>query len=213
MGRICFLSNQEGDTIFKISKQFSISNSGSKATAIPSPHRCVSVLPCLMNYRLSHVSGHSTRLNSWQLQHLFETLLIRSESPLWVARQQQPCHILGEYYKTGWKSTAKVHLPKHFTQNKPNSSCYTGARWSHLLTKPAGIYSMFWKAAVTAGPQPGCLSAQGQGLPGCSPPRAWPCRTDCKARQMTQAPRQGQAWCGIIFLHKCISSHLPQETS
>lgn len=150
---------------------------------------------------LSHVRGYGTGYTPSNAKVFFKPFS-PGQISLWVACQQQPHQILSQHYKTGWKSTANIHLLKYFPQNKPNSSWYAGACWSHLLTNTAGIYSLFWKAAITVWPQPGCLSAQGWGLPSCPPPGAQQCRAGCRAREATQVPRQGWAWHGLTFLSK-----------
>lgn len=71
-GQSCFLKTQEV-RLFKISKQFSVPNSGNKTTSILSSLYCVSVLLCPLSYRPITSKWIWYRLHSWQLQGPFWT--------------------------------------------------------------------------------------------------------------------------------------------
>lgn len=92
------------------------------------------------------------------------------------------------------------HTPSKILSTKSTkSSWYAGAHWSHLLTNIARIYSPFWKAAVTVWPQPGLPGEPGPGAPQL-PLSMY--RASSRTREVTQAPREGQAWHGFTILSK-----------
>lgn len=91
MGKSSFLKNQEA-RLFKISKQLSVPNPSSKATSILSSLYCVSVLLHPLSYRAITSKRMSYRLQSWQLQGLFGTLLRRSDLPELYANDSHTMH-------------------------------------------------------------------------------------------------------------------------